>query len=83
LVSYRTKKQLFIKNTPFLLYLHKRINTIVMTDLEKQIKKYKEIDKIRIEAESDAEKKKRIYIGIGILLAGLGIVLIASKKLNG
>jgi hypothetical protein len=54
-----------------------------MTDLEKQIKKYKEIDKIRIEAERDAEKKKRIYIGIGILLAGLGIVLIASKKLNG
>jgi hypothetical protein len=54
-----------------------------MSDLEKQIKKYKEIDKIRIEAESDAQRKKRIYIGIGILLAGLGIVLIASKKLNG
>jgi hypothetical protein len=54
-----------------------------MNDLDKTIKKYQEIDKIRIEAQSDAEKKKRIYIGIGVLLAGLGIILIATKKLNG
>jgi hypothetical protein len=28
LVSCRSKKQLFIKNTPFILYLHKSINPI-------------------------------------------------------
>ncbi len=54
-----------------------------MSDLENLSKKYKEIDKIRIEAESDAQRKKRIYIGVGVLLAGLGIILIASKKING
>lgn len=54
-----------------------------MNDLEQTIKKYKEIDEIRIEAQSDAERKKRIYIGIGVLLAGLGIILIATKKING
>ena len=83
MVSCRTKKQLFIKNTPFLLYLHKPINIIVMSDLENLSKKYQEIDKIRIEAESDAQRKKRIYIGIGIIMAGLGIILITSKKING
>ena len=54
-----------------------------MSEIEKALKKYNEIDKIRIEAQSDAERKKRIYIGIGVLLAGLGIILIATKKLNG
>jgi hypothetical protein len=63
--------------------LHKPINIIVMSDLENLSKKYQEIDKIRIEAESDAQRKKRIYIGIGIIMAGLGIILITSKKING
>ena len=54
-----------------------------MSELEKQIKKYNEIDKIRIDAQTDAERKKRIYIGVGVFLAGIGIVLIASKKING
>jgi hypothetical protein len=63
--------------------LHKPINIIVMSDLENLSKKYQEIDKIRIEAESDAQRKKRIYIGIGIMMAGLGIILITSKKING
>ena len=42
--------------------------------------KYKEIDKIRIEAESKSEVKKRIYIGIGILLVATSIILISNKK---
>lgn len=67
----------------FFIYLHKPINIIVMSDLENLSKKYQEIDKIRIEAESDAQRKKRIYIGIGIIMAGLGIILITSKKING
>jgi len=63
--------------------LRERINIMIMSELEKALKKYNEIDKIRIEAERDVEVKKRIYIGIGVLLAGLGIILIATKKLNG
>jgi len=54
-----------------------------MSDLENQIKKYNEIDKIRIEAQSDAERKKRIYIGVAVFLSALGIILIATKKING
>ena len=42
--------------------------------------KYQEIDKIRIESESIKERNKRIYIGIGIILAGVGIILIANRK---
>ena len=75
----KQKKLLLI----FLLYLRERINIMIMSELEKALKKYNEIDKIRIEAERDVEVKKRIYIGIGVLLAGLGIILIATKKLNG
>ena len=41
--------------------------------------KYQEVDKVRIEAENKPEVKKRIYIGIGIMLAGLGIILITNK----
>lgn len=71
------------KAMSFFIYLHKPIKTIVMSDLENLSKKYQEIDKIRIEAESSAQRKKRIYIGIGIIMAGLGIILITSKKING
>ena len=42
--------------------------------------KYKDVDKIRIEAESKSEVKKRIYIGIGILLVATSIILISNKK---
>jgi hypothetical protein len=44
------------------------------------VSKYNEIDRIRIEAESDAEVKKRILIGASVLLAGVGIVLIVNRK---
>lgn len=43
-------------------------------------KKYGEIDKIRIETQSIAERNKRIFIGVGIVLAGAGIILITNKK---
>jgi hypothetical protein len=43
-------------------------------------KKYGEIDKIRIETESKSQRNKRIYIGIGIILASVGIILITNKK---
>lgn len=43
-------------------------------------KKFGEIDKIRIETESVAQRNKRIYIGIGIILVGVGIVVITNKK---
>jgi hypothetical protein len=42
--------------------------------------KYQEVDKTRIEAESKPQVTKRIYVGIGILLAGLSIILITNKK---
>ena len=42
--------------------------------------KYGEIDKIRIEAQNKKEVNKRIYIGIAIILAGAGIILITNKK---
>jgi hypothetical protein len=42
--------------------------------------KYQEVDKARIEAESKPQVTKRIYVGIGILLAGLSIILITNKK---
>jgi hypothetical protein len=42
--------------------------------------KYQEIDKIRIESESIKERNKRIYIGIGIILFGVGIILITNRK---
>lgn len=44
------------------------------------VKKYGEIDKARIESQSIAERNKRIIIGIGIILAGVGIILITNKK---
>jgi len=43
-------------------------------------KKYGEIDKIRIETQSIADRNKRIFIGVGIVLAGVGIILITNKK---
>jgi hypothetical protein len=43
-------------------------------------KKYGEIDKIRIEAEINAQRKKRIYVGFGIVLLGVAIILITNKK---
>ncbi len=42
--------------------------------------KYQEVDKIRIEAESKSEVKKRIYIGIGILLVATSIILISNNN---
>ena len=56
---------------------------MIMSELEKALKKYNEIDEIRIDAQTDVEVKKRIYIGIAIFLSALGIILIATKKLNG
>lgn len=44
------------------------------------VTKYAEIDKIRIETESFAERNKRIIIGAIILLASLGILAIVTKK---
>ena len=43
-------------------------------------KKYGEIDKTRIEAEINAQRKKRIYVGFGIVLLGVAIILITNKK---
>lgn len=54
-----------------------------MNDLDKTIKKYQEIDEIRIDAETTLQKNRRIYIGVGVLLAGLGIIIITTKKVYG
>jgi hypothetical protein len=43
-------------------------------------KKYGEIDKIRIEAENTSNTNKRIFVGVGIVLLGVGIILITNKK---
>lgn len=42
--------------------------------------KYGEIDKIRIESENKKQVKTRIYVGVGIILLGVGIILITNKK---
>ena len=42
--------------------------------------KYQEVDKIRIEAENKPQVQKRIYIGVGIVLLGVSIILITNKK---
>ena len=42
--------------------------------------KYGEIDEIRIEAENSKAVLNRIYIGVGIMLASVGIILIANRK---
>lgn len=49
-------------------------------EVSKIVTKYGEIDKIRIEAESFAERNKRIVIGAIILLASLGILAVVTKK---
>jgi hypothetical protein len=43
-------------------------------------KKHQEISKIRIEAESEKEKNKRIIVGAVILLASIGIISLTFKK---
>ena len=43
-------------------------------------KKYGEIDRIRIEAENTSNTNKRIFVGVGIVLLGVGIILITNKK---
>ena len=42
--------------------------------------KYQEIDKIRIQTENKEQVNKRILIGISIIFAGVGIILITKKK---
>jgi hypothetical protein len=44
------------------------------------VDKYGELDEIRIEAENSKAVKNRIYIGVGIMLASVGIILIANRK---
>jgi hypothetical protein len=56
------------------------IGNIKLEQVSQIADKYGEIDKIRIEAENKKEVNKRIYIGFGIVLAGLGIVLITNRK---
>lgn len=42
--------------------------------------KYGQVDKSRIEAENKKAVKNRIYVGVGIVLAGVIIILITNKK---
>lgn len=42
--------------------------------------KYNEIDRVRIEEETDKQVRKRVLIGVSVFLAGLGIVLIINRK---
>lgn len=51
-----------------------------LEQIKKIAQNYQEIDKIRIEAESKSEVKKRIYIGIGILLVATSIILISNRE---
>jgi trehalose utilization protein len=44
------------------------------------IQKYGAVDKDRIEPDSIAQAKKRIYVGAGILVLALGILFVATKK---
>lgn len=42
--------------------------------------RYGQVDKSRIEAENKKAVKNRIYVGVGIVLAGVIIILITNKK---
>ena len=42
--------------------------------------KYTAVDKDRIEPESIAQARKRVFVGAGILVLALGILFIATKK---
>lgn len=44
------------------------------------IKKYSAVDKDRIEPDSIAQAKKRLYVGGGIFILALGVLFIATKK---
>lgn len=49
--------------------------------LDYYIDKYSQLDKSRIEKESISERNKRLYIGGGILVIGLGILIYLTKKM--
>jgi len=44
------------------------------------INKYSAVDKDRIEPDSIAQARKRLYVGGGILVLALGVLFIATKK---
>ena len=49
-------------------------------ELDEIASKYQAVDKDRIESENKPKVKQRIYIGLGILLVGLSIILITNRK---
>lgn len=44
------------------------------------LNKYSEVDKDRIEPESKAQARKRIFVGGGILVLALGVLFLATQK---
>ena len=49
-------------------------------ELDEIASKYQAVDKDRIESENKPKVRQRIYIGLGILLVGLSIILITNRK---
>jgi hypothetical protein len=44
------------------------------------INKYSEVDRDRIEPDSIAQARKRIFVGGGILILALGVLFVATQK---
>jgi hypothetical protein len=55
------------------------IGKMQQQQLEKIANDYKEVDKIRIETESIRQRNKKIIVGGGILIVGLGLLLTINK----
>jgi hypothetical protein len=51
-----------------------------LQDVSNISSKYGEIDRLRIETESITQRNKRIYVGVGIVLLGVAIILITNRK---
>lgn len=58
------------------------LGNLKLQKVDEIAEKYNAISKIRIETESKIEANKRKIVGTAIVLAGLGVLLIATKILK-
>jgi hypothetical protein len=58
----------------------KVVSSKKIQELDEIASKYQAVDKDRIESENKPKVRQRIYIGLGILLVGLSVILITNRK---